>query len=1092
MRYLLLLAGMVTVMLQAQTSSQNYIVTTVPYRAISDPTSLSDDNSNTAIQYFDGLGRPVQTVQRAITPTGADLVSGIMYDSFGRDSLQWLSGAVTGNDGAYVANFGAASVQTNGDSQPYARTDYEASPLNRVTGQYGPGADWYSNSKKKSIAYTTNAANSVKLFGVNGTGLTGNGYYEPNTLYGQKTTDEDGKWMEEFTDKLGRKVLSRTYDSTYGNHDTYYVYDDLDNLRYVLPPLAADALGSGNYDNNADALLKYAYLYTYDGRKRCISKRLPGCDWIYMVYDLADRLTASQDGNQRTKGQWTVNRYDKFSRLVYSFIATNSQSEITSSFGGTPASETLNGNATTGGYSLTGSANLTAMLTVNYYDNYSFISNATLNYDNSQEQNGYTPYYSNAKNLLTGTRVYHLDDPSTYETTTIYYDKYGRVVQTRANNHLSGYDITYNALDFTGKPLKTLKTHGINGNAATYTELYTYTYDHAQRLLTTTHSLNGATPVTLASNSYDPLGRLQTKTLGGVDATSYAYNVRSWVTGISGNRFTENLYYNQNTTNLANFTASYNGNIAGMLWSVPAEGLGYNRAYTFSYDGLNRLTSGNYTGGTAGAYNETFAYDKMGNITTLNRNENESGLNQLTLNYTGNQLLTAYDALSVTKLYGSEAFDNKANLSTEYLYDTNGSMTYDANSGISTIQYNVLNLPNIVQFTAGHKNIYTYGADGKKLEINNYTLRSAINVPQGSISTLPSNPGDYTKVTTDYIGNMIYENGTLKEILLPEGYWQGSIYYYYLKDHLGDNRVTINSSGAVIEKSHYYPSGMRFFPESSSNSAALPYRYNGKELETMNGLNQYDYGARRRGAGLPMWTAVDPLCEKYPAWSPYVYCKNNPILRIDPNGLTDFTFDKKTGEVKQVGEKNDDPDRILKTNRKGEIKYNRKGEAKVAVGGIEQGILNDGQNFKNKDQVISVGGKGQPSVEGVKSFTLQLSEYVGKEMKGFSYSSNASGNVTDMVLGKYLNNTLTESRGSVTELIKKYGNTFSSNNVLQEFHTHPNGELGATQSAPDQSNDVKGLQSDKPQIPNASFIILYRITGQEQPAEYDYTHEYIP
>lgn len=224
----------------------------------------------------------------------------------------------------------------------------------------------------------------------------------------------------------------------------------------------------------------------------------------------------------------------------------------------------------------------------------------------------------------------------------------------------------------------------------------------------------------------------------------------------------------------------------------------------------------------------------------------------------------------------------------------------------------------------------------------------------------------------------------------------------------------------------------------------------------------------------------------------YAYCSDNPILRIDPNGLTDFTFDKKTGEVKQVGEKNDDPDRILKTNRKGEIKYNRKGETKVAVSGIEQGILTDGQNFKNKDQVISIGGKGQPSVEGVKSFTLQLSEYVGKEMKGFSYSSNASGNVTDMVLGKYLNNTLTESRGSVNELIKKYGNTFSSNNVLQEFHTHPNGELGATQSAPDQSNDVRGLQSDKPQIPNTSFIILYRITGQEQPAEYDYTHEYRP
>lgn len=87
---------------------------------------------------------------------------------------------------------------------------------------------------------------------------------------------------------------------------------------------------------------------------------------------------------------------------------------------------------------------------------------------------------------------------------------------------------------------------------------------------------------------------------------------------------------------------------------------------------------------------------------------------------------------------------------------------------------------------------------------------------------------------------------------------------------------------------------------------------------------------------------------------------------------------------------------------------------------------------------------------------------------------------------------LTESRGSVTELLKKYGVNFSFNNVLQEFHTHPNGELGATLSAPGISQDVKALQSDKPQIPNAIFIILYRIKGQTKPAEYDYTHEYRP
>ena len=154
----------------------------------------------------------------------------------------------------------------------------------------------------------------------------------------------------------------------------------------------------------------------------------------------------------------------------------------------------------------------------------------------------------------------------------------------------------------------------------------------------------------------------------------------------------------------------------------------------------------------------------------------------------------------------------------------------------------------------------------------------------GTITPLSSTPTDYIVLTTDYVGNMIYENGALKEILLPEGYYQNGTFYYYLKDHLGDNRVTINSSGAVVEKSHYYPSGTRFFTESTSNSTAIPYRYNGKELEAMNGLNQMDYGARRRFSWGPIWTGVDPLAEDYPNLSSYVYCANNPVKFVDPDG----------------------------------------------------------------------------------------------------------------------------------------------------------------------------------------------------------------
>ena len=92
-------------------------------------------------------------------------------------------------------------------------------------------------------------------------------------------------------------------------------------------------------------------------------------------------------------------------------------------------------------------------------------------------------------------------------------------------------------------------------------------------------------------------------------------------------------------------------------------------------------------------------------------------------------------------------------------------------------------------------------------------------------------------------------------------------YYYYLKDHQGNNRVVINSSGTVQEVNHYYPFGSTF-----ATSNVQPYKYNGKELDTKAGLNWYDYGARHYDATLGRWFVADPLAEKMYGWSPYGYC----------------------------------------------------------------------------------------------------------------------------------------------------------------------------------------------------------------------------
>ncbi|WP_255495500.1 RHS repeat domain-containing protein [Dysgonomonas sp. 521] len=103
-----------------------------------------------------------------------------------------------------------------------------------------------------------------------------------------------------------------------------------------------------------------------------------------------------------------------------------------------------------------------------------------------------------------------------------------------------------------------------------------------------------------------------------------------------------------------------------------------------------------------------------------------------------------------------------------------------------------------------------------------------------------------------------------------------------MNDHLGNNRVVANSSGTAIQKNHYYPFGSVF--ASTTGAGKQPYKYNGKELDAMHGLNLYDYSARYYESGIGRFTSVDPLAEKYYSWSPYAYCLNNPLRWIDKDG----------------------------------------------------------------------------------------------------------------------------------------------------------------------------------------------------------------
>ncbi|RGX87843.1 RHS repeat-associated core domain-containing protein [Bacteroides intestinalis] len=794
----------------AQDSSQNYILTR---------TMLKSDTKSylSKVVYYDGLGRPFQTVNKAIENTnkkGVSLATLQEYDAAGRETKTWLPAVIT-PDYLAPASFKSSAPASHGnDSRPYQEAVYETSPQNRIVKQYGAGADWHSGHPVATEFMGNSATAQLRCtrYKVTSAGaLEASGDYANGTLNVTRTTDEDGNMSYTFMDKIGRTLLERRMNGSEAL-DTYYVYDNYGNLCYVLPPAI-----NGNI--STDNLNLYAYQYNYDGCNRCIRKKLPGTQYIEYVYDNSDRLTFSQDGSQRALSaqNWTYYKYDQLNRLTEQGLCTNK--------------------VTTSG---------TTVHIMNYYDSYSFIGTQGFTGSNfSTDTSGY------GKGALTGQMVAGINGNPVWKA--FYYDIRGREVKRVESNAMNGYDVTTTSYSFTNKPL-TL-THVHTSGSKSLTEVHTYSYDYADRLSKVQHKLDNNTIVTLAEYTYDDLGRMEQKKLGGTaHSSTYSYNIRSWLTGITGSKFTQTLAYN-------NSTAGYNGNITAMGWTADGD----SHSYTFTYDGLSRLL--NATHGAGRFTEKVTSYDKNGNIKGLQRYGQTGAstyglIDNLSYTLNGNQLNRVDDAVNASAYNGGFEFKDAVKQANEYAYDNNGNLTKDLNKGIEEIQYNSLNLPKLIKFKDQSTITYTYAADGTKLRVEHKI-------------------GNSTTQTT-YCSNVIYEGSIAKCLLTEEGYvsLDNGEYYYYLKDHQGNNWVVVDQNSNVEETNHYYPFGGVF----TNTRNAQPYKYNGKELDTKKGLNWYDYGARMYDAALGRWHVVDPLAEKYYSVSPYNYCMNNPVNAIDSNG----------------------------------------------------------------------------------------------------------------------------------------------------------------------------------------------------------------
>ena len=312
--------------------------------------------------YFDGLGRPLQTVQRQITPGSnpADIVTPVVYDPFGREIYKYLPYvASTGNtsDGGFKqdpftdqANFyqniyPAQQPAYTGEQVYYSQTNVEASPLNRTLKAMAPGNSWAGSGKGDSLQYLTSiSADSVQIWTITNDTLTyvdndlttnipaSAGYYPAGQLYKTVTIDEQGHAVVEYKDKDGLVILKKVqigaipadFSGLSSWLCTYYIYDYMDQLRFVLSPKAVNiAYGNGwNLSADTTTLNELCFRYEFDGQKRMTAKKVPGAGWTYLIYDQRDRLVFTQDVNMRTRSQWLTTIYDGMNRPTTTGMVT--------------------------------------------------------------------------------------------------------------------------------------------------------------------------------------------------------------------------------------------------------------------------------------------------------------------------------------------------------------------------------------------------------------------------------------------------------------------------------------------------------------------------------------------------------------------------------------------------------------------------------------------------------------------------------------------------------------------------------------------------------------------------------------------------
>ncbi|AZA89210.1 RHS repeat-associated core domain [Chryseobacterium nakagawai] len=791
-------------------STENYIYT----RTYLEPKTQSDASAKQiqSVQFFDGLGRAKQIVNIKASPLGRDVVTPILYDVFGRQTRDYLpvpqAGTKSGNiysQNSVLNNFPVGDPQNlYNNEKPFSEKELENSPLDRIKAQIQTGTAW--SAKPVKFKYEANIDGEVKKYitittwssGTNNFTISQSGSYGTSQLAKNTITDEDGNETVEFKNGQGQTILVRKVISATENADTYYVYNEYNQLACVIPPKATLA---GDVNTVLNSL---CYLYRYDGKNRVVQKKLPGKGYEFIVYDRADRVLMTQDAVLGVSKQWVFTKYDIYGRVAYTGIYTSNEISGTAGRAAEQALADAIGknyvNRTTGGgftdisgleinydnnTSTSYPSNNIRVLSVNYYDTY---PSGTPAFSNSFTQ----PVLSDdilqlrsTKGLLTAFYVKNIED-SNWTKNYTYYDNKGREIGSHSTNHLGGYTKKESLLDFVGMPLNTQTIQLRKNGEIEVSVKERFVYDSQNRPIKHYHQVDNLPEELLTDNTFNELSQLSNKKVGnGLQSIDYTYNIRGWLTAINkdqmasadmgGKLFAYKIKYTEkdgiSNPDPALFSGrtvvgKFNGNIVEVDWRA-VENIGVNpsltpKRYGYVYDKLNRLTAGFYQNPNnpySKEHTESIDYDVNGNITKLYRTSvMESGatatvIDRLRYMYNDgdNKLTSIID--DQQNYSGYEGGGNSIS------YTLNGSMENMLDKGINSIRYNHLDLPDNLSLSRPFANeevtINTlYNANGLKLRKENNTIIMGVAGPTT------------TKYTIDYLDGFQYLK---KEFITPGG-----------------------------------------------------------------------------------------------------------------------------------------------------------------------------------------------------------------------------------------------------------------------------------------------------------------------------------